>query len=56
MKPLRLTTKDVPLTVIYEGDKGEKQVYQIMPASRRFGLSMQGVTDQLKRLLLQRCS
>ena len=55
-EPLRLRPCDVPLPVIYEGPKGERVVYELKPAGRKFGLSLQAASKWLKQVVARKPS
>jgi len=53
-EPLKVSTKNLPLTLILQGDDGDREVYQIIPASRKkLGAALQKVTGQVRESVLR---
>lgn len=50
--PLIIQESDLPREVVYVSRQGQREVYQLRSASRKIGMSLQGVTDSIKRMIL----
>lgn len=46
-----LNIKDLPYFVELRGENGESQLYQIKPAGRKFGASLDKVSSTIRNLL-----
>lgn len=53
-KCIELVEADVPLLVVFLGKRGQQKVYELKPASRKFGLSLQSVSAAVVELVLRR--
>ena len=53
MRIMRVTDRDLPLTLVLEGERGAVEVYQLFVGKRKFGLGLNKVAEDLKRLILR---
>jgi hypothetical protein len=52
-KKLIIKSKDLPLPLELQGENGEREIYILKPAGRKFGACLNKVPDMLRRLFLQ---
>ncbi len=51
-KPLVLELRELPKTVVLIGRNGQREVYQLVPASRKFGAALQKIVGQVRESVL----
>jgi hypothetical protein len=51
---IELTEHQFPVYVVYRGRGGDEAVYELKQAGRKFGLSLQAVSQWLREQLLRR--
>ena len=49
-----LTERQFPVYVVYRSQGGDEAVYELKPAGRKFGLSLQAVSQWVREQLLRR--
>jgi predicted transcriptional regulator len=49
---LIIHSRDLPLPLEIQGENGEREIYMLTPAGRKFGACLTKVPDMLRRLLL----
>ena len=53
MKTLVIRARELPIPIVLEGDNGEREVYQLTRAGRKFGACLQKVFGPLRELVLR---
>ena len=48
---IKLNIKDLPMTIELSGEKGEREIYEIRPAGRKFGAMLNIVSRSVKSLI-----